>query len=763
MRRDTERSLDGEWRFRLDPEDLGEHYRENLDEIWAFDERWMRRDYDDADWEQIPVPSCWQEADYDYNGIAWYRRSLPRLPADGKTRTWIQFQGVDYFSDTWVNGYYLGSHEGYFDAFEYEISPYLDSAEGVLAVRVESPQDIRSKERQEWQLKSLLKGALQRWDVNNPLVNPGGIWNHVALYRTGAAHIGELHVRTALLDEEDGPRSATAPARVMVSCVVDVAGGSGRHGAHAHGGEHVLRIAVAPVNGEAPGATTDAALPPSFGATPLTVWLDLPEARLWYPWDLGEQPLYRLTASLHSAAGISDSVTSTFGIRSIVSASGWEVTVNGHRVFQRGANYLSDQFLSRMDRDRYAADVALAREANLNTLHPFCVVEKQELYDECDRQGVLVYQDFPMWLMMSNDSDLVRRSVAAMGRLIDQFGHHPSIFVWNCGSQPSRGNFEKLGHALVREARRKDPSRIAHQANALLDYAGIQGPLHRNPVGDFHWSEATADAYASTYDWRVDTHQYFGWYYEKELSDLDRVPTRYLELVTEYGAQALPSRDLLNAIIPASRRFPPHWPSYAMRCFQQEEQLRYIPPPSSLEAFVAASQEYQARFLQYHTEYYRRHKFAPCNGAHMFCFNDCWPAITWSVVDYERTPKLGYEALRLAMAPVQCLADLPYRLTTDVPVRFDVWIVNDTSTQLSDALCRWWVVLDGERVAEGELPAAVGPCGINHVGEGELPAMQAGAFSVHAELLRGHRGSRIVENRYTYRRTGDGSYERRWA
>ena len=49
---------------------------------------------------------------------------------------------------------------------------------------------------------------------------------------------------------------------------------------------------------------------------------------------------------------------------------------------------------------------------------------------------------------------------------------------------------------------------------------------------------------------------------------------------------------------------------------------------------IAASQDYQAFVLKYHTEFFRRHKFAPCNGALFFQFRDCWPAVTASVVDY---------------------------------------------------------------------------------------------------------------------------------
>ena len=39
-------------------------------------------------------------------------------------------------------------------------------------------------------------------------------------------------------------------------------------------------------------------------------------------------------------------------------------------------------------------------------------------------------------------------------------------------------------------------------------------------------------------------------------------------------------------------------------------------------------------------------------GFFQFMFMDAWPAITWSVVDYFRRPKLGYEALRLTCQPV---------------------------------------------------------------------------------------------------------------
>jgi beta-mannosidase len=175
MKRDLVINLDGQWLFRLDPGKLGEHYPEQLDIPWSFEARWMNLDHDEREWTEISVPSCWQENGHHYNGAAWYRKRIHanHLKKDGQ-RVWLNFQGVDYFTDVWFNEHYLGSHEGYFSSFEFEITSYIGDDENLLAVRVESPNDISAKETQYGQLKSLVKGALQRWDVNNPEVNPGG-------------------------------------------------------------------------------------------------------------------------------------------------------------------------------------------------------------------------------------------------------------------------------------------------------------------------------------------------------------------------------------------------------------------------------------------------------------------------------------------------------------------------------------------------------------------------------------------------------------
>jgi beta-mannosidase len=511
--------------------------------------------------------------------------------------------------------------------------------------------------------------------------------------------------------------------------------------------EAKLRVTVSPIGFEGQGAQV---VVPIRILPQTCVWpasIDLEDAHLWYTWDIGIPRLYSVTVSLELDGSVSDEVSQTFGFRQIERKQGWETFLNGFRIYQRGANYLSDQLLSTMTRERYEKDVDLLREANLNTVHPFCVIEKQTFYDVCDEVGILVYQDFPMWLEMDTTSDLVRRATQQMRELIVQFGHHPSIFVWNCGSQPSVANFEKLGSALAYTARELDPTRLVQQSNAIVDYMGV---TRRDPVGEFGWGVHTIQDFKERYDWRIDTHQYYGWYYRKKLEDLATIPLEHLELITEYGAQALPSREMLEKSIPENALFPPVWPEYTIRCFQREVQFQFIEEPTSLEQFIQDSQAYQARFLQHHTEYYRRLKFNPCNGSHMFCFNDCWAAITWSVVDYDRERKPGFFALQRAMAPVQALLEPTDELRIGKEAEIIVWIVNDLPRPFHDMTLAWTIAndVDGTIVEGGELECGVDINSLKRAGGFTWTPEESGVFNVVVQLSQ--EGGVVAQNQYRW-------------
>lgn len=123
----------------------------------------------------------------------------------------------------------------------------------------------------------------------------------------------------------------------------------------------------------------------------------------------------------------------------------------------------------------------------------------------------------------------------------------------------------------------------------------------------------------------------------------------------------------------------------------------FIPQPSSLEEMIQNSQRYQAYIIQYHTEYYHILKFYPNNLAHYFCYNDCWPAITWSVIDYHRDKKPGFFALQTAMAPLQLFLEFNEFLNSANDNRRSIWIVNDLLQNFNSLVLRWRILESGQQ------------------------------------------------------------------
>ena len=220
-----------------------------------------------------------------------------------------------------------------------------------------------------------------------------------------------------------------------------------------------LAVRVAPDNFAGPengGAAEVRQLVP--GTSEHELWVAVDEPRLWWPWDMGEQNLYRFTVTATAGADgkdgtggeVFDEVSDRIGLRHLRQVPGtWECCVNGKRIFCRGPNYLSEQLQSNMTRARYEADVRLMRAANMNMVRVYCVVEKEEFYDVCDEQSMLVLQDFPAQGPLSDSSDMVRRAVPQGRDMVNQLYHHPSIIIWALGEQPSIENCEKLCLALV--------------------------------------------------------------------------------------------------------------------------------------------------------------------------------------------------------------------------------------------------------------------------------------------------------------------------
>jgi len=709
-------SLNGSWKFKTDPEGMGDLYPDSVVQTYQRDCKFFDPSYDDGDWNEIVVPSCWQVQGYNYNGVAWYRLRFDYQPSQEFNVVRLKFKGVDYFADVWLNGYYLGSHEGFFNHFKFDITKWIKKGENLLVVRVDSPNDTNVKVRP--YEKTLIKGALQDWDVNNLRVNPGGIWNDVKLLLSKDIYIDGMKV-TSFLDSEKV--SAKVLCKFKVFNTTDKIK------------KIDLEAILLPHNfsGEISSKKMREYLAP--GLSEKDIWIDLKNPKLWWPWDMGEQNLYKVILKVSENSQVLDELSDRIGLRNLEKEKGnWVSYLNGKRIFYRGTNYLSDQLLSNMTREKYEVDVQLMKEANMNAVRLFCVVEKEEFYDLCDEKGILIYQDFPIQWRMSNSSDLVRRAVTQARDMVNQLYNHPSIIIWCYGSEPGIKNFEKLGMALATASIEEDPYRFVQQGNSVWE-----------------WRIAK-----EKYDWPIDYHFYCGWYPTKVnsiFSSQSKSPTgnsmealeikdrQLLEFVTEYGSQSLPELNSLKKFIPNKDLWPPNWSIYKRHCLQEDILMRWIGKPKSLEEMIENSQDYQAFQLKYHTEFYRRHKFNPCNGALQFVFNDCWPAITWSVIDYYRRKKKGYYALKQAFNPIHIMMDWPEIKGEKAGMDFSkkLYVVNDYDRGYTSLEVKWEIQDSSNRLLESKtIACSVAKNSLKEVGEvcWKIPPQASENYKIKFEL-----------------------------
>lgn len=556
--------------------------------------------HDGSDWLTMEIPSNWHRAGLaNHAGVVWFQTAFAR-PIEDAAAWWLRFEGVDYYCDVWLNGHRLGRHEGYFQPFEHEVSQLLED-DNLLRVRVDAPYEAPGAV---WPTrKTLVKGVLNHHDCRPGANDPrwgqdggtGGIWNRVLLYASARQRLQRVAVSSHRV--ADG-------AAVRVRC----------EAANLDGGTSLASLHVELLDGD--GQTVGSRAREAVlgaGITEHEFVFTLRDYRAWETWDRGGPCLYRCRVRL----GGLEAVETTFGIREVRIDEGWRWTLNGRAFFPRGTNIIPTQWLASYRPEDVARDVDLLREANVNAVRVHAHVTRPEFYAACDAAGILVWQDFPLQWGYEESDDFRAGACAQIRDMARILYNHPAVAVWCCHNEPThnRHTLDPLLEAAIREV---DASRPVIAAS------------------DFQ------------------QHPYPGWYYGhvEHYRGLPAAP-----FISEYGAQALPSADAVRDMVGEANAWPQtveQWERWAYHGFQHDQTFRVagIECGRTLEEFVANSQAYQYHLIKLATEVYRCHKYDPITGLFHFMFVDCWPSITWSVLDHARRPKKGFDALRLAFQPV---------------------------------------------------------------------------------------------------------------
>ena len=611
-------------------------------------------------WEDIRVPANWYLEEKDIGGVAWYSKyfTLPVLPAN--KRILLKFYGVDYITEVWLNGKYIGMHEGYFQSFSFDITKaVVFGKENLLMVKVNSPLE---KMVEDWSLhKRYIKGIFGHhdtrpggaWSARGQEKNTGGIWGEVNL---------EIHEPIIIDDVKVTPSlhlpALSASANIQVHVESEQASPK----------PVTFQFSIKPFNfpsNQYVKKEIQQTLKPGFNSVYLPITVDNPE--LWWPWDQGKANLYQLSINVVDKGAIIDSKTVNFGFRDVhfdKAKNEWHI--NGRRMFLRGTNYIATQWLSEMTPERFAQDIALMKAANINIARVHAHVTSEDYYRLCDEAGLLNWQDFPLQWGYVEDDSFTQNAVRQARDMVNQLFNHPSIIAWSLINEPAwDAEWMVTKYKHYRKGQNKSLTDTLYQAINPMDKTRYVHPY-----------SASAE------------HPWLGWYSGSWL-DYNK-PTK-ISIVAEYGAQALPDIANLRKIIPEVDLWPvtdAQWDLWEFHNFRRKETFKYakIPKGNTPAEFIHNTQAYQAKLTKLAAESYRRQRYQPVSGIFQFMLVEDWPSMNWGILDYWRSPKQGYFALKQAYQPV--LPSIEWKQEAykkGETASFELWAINDLPNTYKNA------------------------------------------------------------------------------
>jgi exo-1,4-beta-D-glucosaminidase len=367
--------------------------------------------------------------------------------------------------------------------------------------------------------------------------------------------------------------------------------------------------------------------------------LTLANAKLWWPYTMGEQNLYTAKLAFQVGDETSDAASVNFGVREVTSEltdKGYRLfKVNGRKVLIRGAAWAPDLLLSWSSK-RLDADLNYVRDMGLNTIRLEGRIDRDEFYEKTDRLGILV---MPGWTCCDawerwNNWKQDQRKIAAesLRSQIRVLRNHPSVFVWLYGSDgPPPADVEKMYLGILKDLNWPNPSVSSASATATT----VTGQSGVKMTGPYE--------YVPPVYWLADTKAGGAYGYNTETSP----------------GPAIPPRESLERFIPKEHLWPIDdvWNYHSggerfttINVFTDGLNRRYG-TATSLDDYERKAQAMTYDGQRAMFEAYGRNKYT-ATGVIQWMLNNSWPSLIWHLYDYYLVPAGGYFGTKKAMEPV---------------------------------------------------------------------------------------------------------------
>ncbi|MFK9094331.1 glycoside hydrolase family 2 protein [Bacillus salipaludis] len=632
--------------------------------------------------------------------VWWYRSTFEFHDDIQKgDRYELIFEGLDTFATIYLNGVELGSTENMFISHTFEVARELKKGKNVLAVKFD-PVHVHVKEKVQYYWSGFSKKRIWTrkaqshygWDWGPRLV-AAGIWKDVYLEKRAISKMDHVFAKTKSISSD------TAVVEVDVETT-------------SYRNEKELEVLISLKNGDECFSKIT-----KVNRKKATVLLEVDSPKLWWTHDIGTPHLYQLNVKLLADGEMIDESQQDFGIRTIevrrVDEFGhpsFTFVLNGVKIFAKGANWIPiDSFIGAVPDSRYKHLIKMSKDANMNMLRVWGggIYEKDIFYQECNRLGILVWQDFMFACALYPDYNKnfmanVREEIV---HVVKRLRNHPCLAIW-CGNNENDWLYEAL-HASGEIPHPFYGEKIYHELMPEL-LEELDPTRLFWPSSPFGGNDHNSREQGDTHNWQV----WHGNIEPRVFGEPQRVNYSIDGLsfknfkndttlfASEFGMHASSNRYTLERNIPKEQFF---WGSEEMAYRNKDIHHPkgillmegYTGAPKNLDEYISFSMLTQAEGLKYGIEHYRRNK-PRTSGALFWQLNDCWPGTSWSVIDYYLLPKASYHYAKKFYSPI--LLTLDHTSWGEIKI----WAINDRLEAYQDEIELAVYDFSGEKVFSKE-------------------------------------------------------------
>lgn len=389
--RENWENLNGEWDFRFDDAWEGEGGK------------WYDRLEADR---KITVPFAFETkasgiADESFHPCVWYERMVAIPAKEAGKRILLHFQAVDYSATLWVNGHKIGTHEGGYAAFSFDITEAVElGRENRITVRaVDSNSCTQPRGKQRW-----MKDNFGCWYVQTT-----GIWQTVWMEYVNPIHINRVKIT---------PELERGAANFHYEL-----GNSG------HDYDGLTLQTIIRFDGKLIRSTETSV---ERGTVTVDVSVVNEAVGEWKikPWHPNHPNLYDVEMILKQNGNPIDTVYSYFGMRSI-RIVGDQIILNHTPIYQRlllDQGYWNDTHLTPPSEEALLEDIDKTLALGFNGVRKHQKLEDPRYLYWCDRKGLLVWSEMPSTYEFGDDA--VERFTNEWMAVVRQHYNHPSIIAW---------------------------------------------------------------------------------------------------------------------------------------------------------------------------------------------------------------------------------------------------------------------------------------------------------------------------------------------